>query len=81
MDPLTIEELDSYLKANFCYIYGDEFEKMKRNDGKAKNRCCFNGKYQGVIYTDCNLKFVIPWQLILSNNRSIYDFHQIKFLA
>ena len=25
MDPLTIGELDSYLKANFCYTYGDEF--------------------------------------------------------
>lgn len=60
IDPLTIGELDSYLKANFCYIYGDEFQKIKRNDRKAENRFCFNGKYQGAIDIDCNLNFVIP---------------------
>lgn len=31
---------------------------------KYPDLCDFNGKYQGAIYIDCNLRLALPWQLI-----------------
>ena len=84
MIPLTDKENKSYEKQKVCFICKKEFrtDKNYKNEfklyHKVRNHCYYTGKFTGVTYSICNLRYKTPKEVLLVfYNGSTYDYHFI----
>ena len=62
MIPLTKEEIRSHRTSRRCYICKKKFstdDNIKKYH-KVRDHCHYTGKYKGVAYDICNLRYKIP---------------------
>ena len=80
MLPLTKEEIKSYKDAKACYISGERILKFTKdkNYRNVRDHCHYTGKYKGVAYSICKLKFRVFLEIpAVFHNGSNYDDHFI----
>ena len=77
MKLLTEEQQESYENVKICCICKEKFENKylkDKKDCKVKDECHYTGKYTGVAYSVCILKYSVP---IVFHNETKYHYHFI----
>ena len=82
MAPLTKEEEEDYNNQKVCYICKKEFiddtAESSSSERKVRDHCHYTGKYRGVAYNTCNLRYKIAKNIpVIFHNGSKYDYHFI----
>ena len=75
---LTDEEYNSHEKQNVCYICKKEFSNNDDDDDDDDNdkKYHYTGKFRGVTYSICNLRYKTPKEIpLVFHNGSTYDYH------
>ena len=78
---ITNKEQQSYQNAKIWYVSKGKFKDKHTKDktyGKVRNHCHHVGKYGGVAYYICNLRYSLPKEIpVVVQNGSNYDYHFI----
>ena len=75
------KKLNSYQDAKLCYSCGKRILKKlakSENCWKVRDHCHYTGKYRGLKYSICNLRFNVPNEIpVVFHNGSNYDYQFI----
>ena len=78
--PLTKKEEKKHNNQKVCHICRKEFntDDSDKKYHKVTDHCHYTGKYRGVAYDICNLRYKIPKEIpVVFHNGSTYDYHFI----